>query len=551
MTGEQTDPRTPHASGAWHRTHPLALVIDVYNWGKAIIGFVFSMLVILPRLHMTFRTVCMLAAGIILMGVVWLIAEWASRRYRLERDALTLRTGLFTDTRKTIPYDHIHAVDVSAPFFFRPFALVTLTVDSGGVSDGSTITLTAVPATLSTTLERLRRQACGPAPHDPAAHARQVTAATDLRPAVTSDTDTVSDTRERLVFRASIRDTLLFAVTDLGFLAALAVITGFLQNLRDIIPRDVYDSTQDSVIRFSTHGALHIVVMVIIVVAAMLTVSIVKSLAQYHRFEVWRRGDDLVVVRGLFTRRSATVPVRRVQSIIIRRSLLRRLLHLSSVQVGLTTPGTGDSGDDVRGAILPVIADARLYGVLRAMLPEWHPAPPRVRRTARGLGRYLMLAPLMGTLAGMGAVAAAAMIAAGMRASREATGILTATFDAGWGPLDGFRVIWLLWLVLIPAVGGGIICVRRLLQWRTEGYALLPGNRIVVTGARGLGLVTMITRRSRIQYVRRRMLPWRMRAGVESMVMPLFVMNGHSCLRLAAIRSAEAQRLHDWAVGCR
>ncbi|NEG95774.1 PH domain-containing protein [Bifidobacterium sp. SMB2] len=555
MTDEQTTSPMPQASGAWHRTHPLSLVIDAYNWGKAIIGFVFSMLVILPRLHMTFRTACMIAAGIILAGVVWLVAEWASRRYRLERDALTLRTGLFTDTRKTIPYDHIHAIDVSAPFFFRPFSLVTLTVDSGGVSDGSTTTLTAVPATLSATLERLRRQACGQALHDSATHGPRTASATDRQPDSAPATGT-TDTRGRLVFRASTRDTLLFALTDLGFLAALAVIYGFAQNLRDLLPEGMVDAAEYAVFRYAAGSVLTAFMVAAAVLASMLVVSVVKSLLQYHRFEVWRHGDDLIIVRGLFTRRSVTIPVRRVQTIIIRQSVLRRMLRLSSVQVGLTTPGTEGDGDDdnTRGNVLPVIRDDRLYGTLHDMLPEWNPHEVPIRRTAQGLGRYLLALSVAWTLAAMLALAAAVMTMTSFYASVEGAPLREAAFPDGNPVFEPwFRVIWLLWLLLPTALAGAYAFARRWLRWRTEGYALLPSNRIVVTGSRGLTFVTMVTCRSRIQYVRRRRYAWRGKARgkatAESMVMPLFVMNGYSRLRFAAIRPADARRLHDWATG--
>ncbi|OXM99472.1 PH domain-containing protein [Bifidobacterium vansinderenii] len=530
----------------WHRTHPLSLILDIYGWGKRIIGFVVSMLVVFSRFHLSFRLICAITAATLIVGVICRVASWSARRYRLGDDALTVRSGLFTTTRTTIPYDHMHAVNVSSPIMLRPFGLVTVTVDSGGSSDGSSITLFAVPEKLPDRLEQLRRNATA----DCAMPTTDTVAG--QRPRLAVDDDGNIAIKRTLVFRASTRDTLLFAVTDLGFLAALAVLYGFVQNLHDVIPGSVYDSAQDSVIRLSTHSTLSIVLTIMLVLASMLAVSIVRSLMRYYRFEVWRRGGELIIVRGLFTRRSVTIPVRRIQTITVQQSVLRRLLHLSSVQVGLATTGAPHDDEDKRmhGGILPVIADRRLYGTLRSMLPEWDLACPHIRRTARGLGRYLLLAPLLGTVIAVAAIVTGVMAFASFRASHSGMSMSMVTLSGGTDPdslMGSFRIVWLLWLALIPVLFGGRLCLCRWLKLRSEGYELLDSERIVVTGARGAGFVTMFTHRSRIQCVLRRVLPWRLAAGVESLDLPLFVMNGYSWLRFSVIRSGEAQRLHDWA----
>ncbi|PWG59853.1 PH domain-containing protein [Bifidobacterium catulorum] len=548
MTSGNTGHDPMGVDGSWHRIHPLSLVIDITERVRSMIGTMISLLVIVAWTHPPRRIVWTLIASVVAATVLWRIAAWMRKRYRLGDDDVALRTGVFNTVVTTIPYDHIHTIKVSSPVFFRPFGLVGVTIDSGGTSDGSAIVLAAVPARLGETLERLREQAASTeVPGGDAVFGRH-------SPAVDAEHGTVGADHDggRLVFRASFRDTVLFALTDLGFLAALAVIYGFSQNLRDLLPEGMVDRAEYAVFRFAAGSVPTAVMVVAAMVASMLVISVVKSLLQYHRFEVWRRGDDLIIVRGLLTRRSVTIPVSRVQTIIIRQSVLRRALHLSSVQVGLTTPGTGGDGDDTstRGDILPVIADGRLYDTLRGMLPEWDPHEPAVRRTARGLGRYLLAMPVACTLASMLAVAVAVMATATVHGSTAGLPPSEATFPDG-DPLfePWFHVMWLMWLVLLPATAGAYACAGRWLRWRTEGYELRPGRQIIVTGARGLNLVTMVTHRSRIQYVRRRTFPWRIRTGVESMVMPLFVMNGYSWLRFTVIRSREARRLHDWATG--
>ncbi|MBT1165742.1 PH domain-containing protein [Bifidobacterium simiarum] len=546
------------------RVHPLSLIIDITERARSMVGTMVSLLVLVAWMHPSRQVVWTVIALAVAGMAVWQIALWACRRYRLGDDEITLVTGVFNTIRTTIPYDHIHTVNVSQPFFFKPFGLVSVTIDAGGTSGGSAIVLTAVPAGLGDKLERLRLQTMDAAAGRPTPTADGI-GPTDHGETRLPDTD---HNDGRLVFRASVRDTILFALTDLGFLAALAVIYGFAQNLRDLLPAGMVYRAEYAVYRFAAGSVITAIMVAAAILASMLVVSVVKSLLLFHRFEVWRRGDDLIIVRGLITRRSITIPVRRVQAITIRQSVLRRALHLSSVQVGLATPGTDSDGDDddTRGSILPVIEDGRLYATLHDMLPEWDlrgsgrhgdlrgeshgPQPVRVKRTARGLGRYLLVMPPVWTAAVTAVMTVGVLMIARYYAPSPDTPLDEVRFPDGHPVFEPyFHVLWLLWLLTVPLLAGGYVFAKRWLKLRAEGYALLDDGRIVVTGARRLSFVTMITRRSRIQCVQRRIYPWRVRAGVESLDMPLFVMNGYSWLRFTVIRSPEAQRLHDWAMG--
>ncbi|TPF93507.1 PH domain-containing protein [Bifidobacterium sp. UTBIF-78] len=175
------------------------------------------------------------------------------------------------------------------------------------------------------------------------------------------------------VFRASVKDIVLYSITDIGFIAAAFVVFGFVQNVQDILPRRLMHDAVDSFGALLARGLTAIVLLILACVILLMTVSIVRSLLQFYGFEVWRRGDDLVVVRGLFTRHTTAIPVSRIQTVTIRQSLLRRPFHLCSVGLGLSSSVASSSEESGISAarILPVIGTSRVYDVLHAMLPEW------------------------------------------------------------------------------------------------------------------------------------------------------------------------------------
>ncbi|MBT1173504.1 PH domain-containing protein [Bifidobacterium sp. MA2] len=537
--------------------HPLGLLVALVDSLRSMVSLAVSLIVVA---RVIVRSHAWSLPAIVALAVVAAlsqpIARWASTRYRLGPDALSFRSGVLFRRDRTISYGSIHAISSSSPIYLQPFGVVRLTVSAAGAGD-TDITLDAVPAALQLELERLRASACA-SPHDAGTVARSHGASTGPAsdavatpggntdaaadaPTISSDsafgapgetptTSAIPPSRvpssaipspdasspaiphpvrgDAPVFRASTRDILLFAVTDLGFLAAAFVVYGFVQNVQDMLPRDWTRTAERTLGDYAASGVTAVVMLALACVIVLMVVSIVTSLLRFHGFEVWRRGDDLVVVRGLITRRTTTIPVSRIQTIVIRQSLPRRPFRLCSVGLGLSSSATGGDGEESAvsaASVLPVIGTRRVHDVLHAMLPEWdvrEPADatawrtgtrvvdtsttthaamsgtapnttpdtsagtvgdgpddtaggieaPRLRRTGRDLTRYYLMMPVVVTFA-----------------ATVAVGGVTA-LTTGWR-------FW--WVTFVPLAVGAWWTVCRWLKSRTEGYAIVPdGNGI-------------------------------------------------------------------------
>lgn len=581
----------------WRRLHPAGLIVAMVQSVKTTVSSIISLALLFRIIPEQWRDWAMwaTAAAAVLIAAGRPIATWATTRYRLDEDSLTLVSGLIFRNRRTVGYDKVHAINSASPVYLQPFHVVQLTVSTGGM-DESSITLDAVPAALQLELETVRARflADGRSRGESAADgADAAAAAADVgigsatpatkeasglsggsgseRPA-TDGTSRGQDQGAPIsggapVFRASATDIVLFAITDLGFLAAAFVVYGFISQLRDVLPKRWLENADQSVDRILARGLASIVMMVALCLIVLLIVSVVSSLLRFHGFEVWRRGDDLVVVRGLLTRRVTTVPVSRIQTIVIRQSVLRRPFRLCSVGLGLSSSTAGeDNGEGSLAVanILPVIGTPRVVGVLRAMLPEWDLRQPDIHRTGRGLARYYLGMPVtVGIMATGGAGAVFALL---RRMS---------VIDISY------------WWLAVPVMACACWSTSRWFASRIEGFALPGGDRpegtmreagsiddtgsdagasgaparredgracvsvlphrIAVTGVRGTSCFTVFTRRSRVQSFRRSTTAWRAPLGIERVIMPLFVMNGLSELRFRFIRREDADRLACWA----
>lgn len=583
----------------WRRLHPAGLIVAMVQSVKTTVSSIISLALLFRIIPEQWRDWAMwaTAAAAVLIAAGRPIATWATTRYRLDEDSLTLVSGLIFRNRRTVGYDKVHAINSASPVYLQPFHVVQLTVSTGGM-DESSITLDAVPAALQLELETVRarfltdgRSRGESAADEAAADGADAAAVAGIgsatpataeasglsgvsgseRPA-TDETSRGQDqgapsSGDAPVFRASATDIVLFAITDLGFLAAAFVVYGFISQLRDVLPKRWLENADQSVDRILARGLASIVMMVALCLIVLLIVSVVSSLLRFHGFEVWRRGDDLVVVRGLLTRRVTTVPVSRIQTIVIRQSVLRRPFRLCSVGLGLSSSTAGeDNGEGSLAAanILPVIGTPRVVGVLRAMLPEWDLRQPDIHRTGRGLVRYYLGMPVtVGIMATGGAGAVFALL---RRMS---------VIDISY------------WWLAVPVMACACWSTSRWFASRIEGFALPGGDRpegtmreagsiddtgsdagasgaparredgracvsvlphrIAVTGVRGVSCFTVFTRRSRVQSFRRSTTAWRAPLGIERVAMPLFVMNGLSELRFRFIRREDADRLACWA----
>ncbi|RSX55299.1 PH domain-containing protein [Bifidobacterium samirii] len=495
-------PAAPAAPDRWRRLHPIALVTPFVGMCQTIGWLVVIAFVTGGWSTLKGRVLFALAGVVLVVSPFTSVARWLATRYRLTDDSLEFRSGLFFRSRRAIGYDRIHAIDGTTPVWMRPFAVVRLTVSAGG--DESDITLDAVPAILQLELESRR---------DTAARITDDATDTDInaRPTVTELPETTGIARPadatQPVFRASTRDILLFAITDIGFLAAALAAWGVIQQYEDFVPDSWRDAAVGAFDGIVARGLLSIALLAVVCMIVLAAASVVASMLRFHGFEVWRRGDDLVIARGLLTRRTVTLPVSRIQTVVVRQSLLRRPLHLCSVEVGLSTVNAGDeSGDEAtaRSRILPVVGTGRVWAILATMLPEWDLHEPTIRHTGRGLTRYFLTMPLaVGAIATACAAVAALMI------------------DA---------VPW--WLMMVPAAVGLLWASMRFVHAREEGYDLGGGSsdepdrtgarqdRIAVAGATRWTRTVTFTRRQRVQSFTRTTTLWRERRGVERVGMP-------------------------------
>jgi putative membrane protein len=115
--------------------------------------------------------------------------------------------------------------------------------------------------------------------------------------------------------------------------------------------------------------------------------SALWNFVTYYGFTLTRSGDDLRCQYGLLTRVTSTIPVRRIQKVIIRESPWHRLGRRLSVGVQTAGGKAEEGGASTRSWLAPLVRRDRLAALLEGIVPDanaqldWQPVHPRgVRR---------------------------------------------------------------------------------------------------------------------------------------------------------------------------
>lgn len=339
--------------------------------------------------------------------------RWANTWYSVGDGAVRLRSGIFQKRERTIPLDRLQSIDESQGPVQRLFGVSQVRLQAAGSGEGAEIKLGALSGA---DIAALRAAAAGAAPAaavapEPGGPARRLGTPMLLLAGITS--------------------------AQFGFVLPVMAAAG----------QAVDELAEPLVGWVSEGGAEHsagaIFAAAAVVVGAAWLVAFLGTLIAFAGHTVERRGDRLRIVRGLLVRRESTIPVDRVQGVLLVDGLARQPLGMT--QLRLETAGYADERVHER-TLFPLLPRSEVERLMAELLPEL--SPPRVelrRPPQRALRRYLLrpaalpaLAAVVALAAGAGAVWAAA--AAALALAAAAHGALR-FHAAGWSVRDRLLVV--------------------------------------------------------------------------------------------------------------
>lgn len=316
-------------------------------------------------------------------AAIMTIARYLSFRIRYEERELVMRSGLIFRNERHVPYARIQNVDAVQNPLHRLLHVVEVRVETGGGKEEearlSVLSLAAFDELKGHVLAG--RAQTGPLP-------------------VISNAPEPGAAGELLV-HLSLREVLLCGLLEnkgmvlIGAAAGLAweseIFGGFSWRLFGAAESVGWSTLGDWFGAVADGGPLALIQIasaIALVIGVLLfarVVSMVWALVRLYDFRLRRDGDDLRSTFGLFTRVATTVPIRRVQTVIVSAGPLHRWLNRVTVRVE-TAGGVGGEGGAarVREWLAPLLPRRELTALLRQVLPgadldalPWQPLHPR------------------------------------------------------------------------------------------------------------------------------------------------------------------------------
>jgi putative membrane protein len=343
------------------------------------------------------------------------IVRYLSFRIHYEGTELVIRSGIFFRNERHVPYLRIQNLDAVRNVAHRLLGVAEVRLETGGGQEPEA----TIKVLHETVFEEMRRRIFeGRARVDAPALGGLEQGQGEGEPAL----DAVAPAIEsRTMLHLPISELLLNGVLDNRGMFLVAAAYGVLwqAGVSDLVwswltkgwfgPVVVGDAVHSIAVgKMPTIAEFAVVILGIVGLLVLLRVlSMVWSVLRLYDFRLSHVGQDLRTEYGFLTRITATVPLRRVQSVTIRATLLQRVAERMSVRV-TTAGGTGGPANQQNGPrqprewLAPIIHEDAVPALVREVLPgfeldalDWQPLHPRAfRRTLKPV----FLVALVGSL---------------------------------------------------------------------------------------------------------------------------------------------------------
>ncbi|XKF15049.1 PH domain-containing protein [Halomonas sp. BLK-85] len=359
----------------WQRVSPVAVVFFALHGLRRLIGASANLapLLVVVVFNETLRQLAIQygppAALLLLTGGA--LAWYLTFLYAVSDERILLRQGVVRRRTLSLDYQRVQQADVQVPWYYRPFGLAVLSLDSAGAS-GETLHLSGIPAARAEALREqilIARAQAGPA----AAEAEE--------PGLNADFSLSLPLCEVLRY-GLMRNTLLVLLPVLAPFSEI-----LLRRLEEVIaviaPNWLTAETLAGGQRFLAVGGL-----LLGLVLLMAVVSMGLGLVRYHGYQLERHGEQFRYRAGLMTVLTRSVRRQRIQMVTVRLSWMGRLMGRHSLMI--SKAGDRQAGQDTEHFVVPVLHRCALQNLMQELhlplQPDWQ--RPHAGAMLTGIGRW-------------------------------------------------------------------------------------------------------------------------------------------------------------------
>ncbi|MBC1647948.1 PH domain-containing protein [Listeria welshimeri] len=341
------------------RLHPIALIKEIItnirrNIVPIVVGLFSVFRAINSRGYLPNWAVYLIIVIVVLLVLTPAVLKYITYKYTLEDQGIRIKYGLIFRKNTYIPYERIQTVQKKQWFFFIPFNVCQVLIETAGGNGKAEADLVAVPVGVVDELKDLR--------DGKKAAIQGATPETEEKEVAEAEVEAPEKT---VVLQT--KQLILMAVTSGGVFGTLLIVLAFMQQFRDVIPTDWMETQAEQLWKM---GIIVFIILIILLLLVLWGISIVTTLFKYFQFKLMKYPHSLVIEKGLLERNHTTISLARIQGITIIESPLRQMLGLVAVKV-ITAGNSGDEKQSGDILLLPIMKKDLALKTLKEMLPNY------------------------------------------------------------------------------------------------------------------------------------------------------------------------------------
>ncbi|MCC5879679.1 MAG: PH domain-containing protein [Idiomarina sp.] len=348
----------------------VSLVTLLYFFIRSVIQFLRQATNLLPAAVIFFAAGEQIRQVIILLAVVGLplalllhtFLSWWYFKYQVSEQSLHIRDGILKRKQLTLDFERIQQADVREPWYFRPFKLAILGVESAG-SDSKEVELAGLPVARAYQLKE---------------HMLTVAASSNATPVggKAPTESTAAPAQPSFTMRLPLSEIARYGLIYNPILLLIPILIYPLSqaDLLDDYLMPQLEALSDSLLQYTEaeYAWLGLLVVVLVALLVVVLLSVLLSIVRFYDFTLQAADSRYHAKSGLFSVTARSFQYVRLQRVVIQQGMIARLLRRVSVRVNQTGQGRAQQQDKV--FFIPVLTSQRLHALsneLNLETPNW------------------------------------------------------------------------------------------------------------------------------------------------------------------------------------
>lgn len=316
--------------GKWQRLSPIALLYFAISFLRGLLG---NIVYLIPAFAFGYSNMLahpfiwlpMIAIALLLLLVV---SYWTFKvyRFRVSKDNLEIRSGIFSKTHLNLPFSRIQNVKLEQPIYYRLGGYACLQLDTAG-SAKQEAKLIALPLTLAQQLK-----------HQILQHTQEILSETQTEKEDSAST-LLTGEDEEILNQRSVMDLVIHGVTSNRIWIIMGGLAPFYDKLLDKVKeillslnidvKALLDVNQYSIVQVGLY-ALSLVFLLMLVLVSF---SVLGSIISFYGYTLSKIKQRYIRRSGLFTKHEVSMPKGRLQRIVQNQDWLDAVLNRCNLKL--------------------------------------------------------------------------------------------------------------------------------------------------------------------------------------------------------------------------